>query len=104
MTNYGYACVFWTQGGVTLYCTDPQMLESIFTELKKLVPSCKRAAEAFKLASGEVLGYSVHRLQGQDNLIFLWVVKQLCLQGWEPFEAKDLPLSPWAAIHLRKAN
>ena len=90
--------------GVTLYSTDPKMLDWILSELKRVstdfgITGCK--IETFSLPSGEKYVVQIHQLQGKDYLVLWWILTQLCHQGWEPF-AKD-ETAPYD-YHLRREN
>ena len=89
MGSSGFAQIYWCSSGVTLYCTDSEVFESVLEELKKLIPSC-RVHSKTELISGEIYHCEIDKLKGQDKKVGVWVMKQLCLQGWEPFESGDI--------------
>ena len=71
-----------------LLSTDPQVLNWVLAELKKLVPSCRVEWEA-KDVSGETYECMIKDLkvnrQKVSNQVKWWVIRELCKQGWEPF-------------------
>ena len=85
MGSSGFAQIEWCGSGVTLYCTDSEVFESVLEELKRLVPSCR--VQKNELISGEIYWCWISKLRGQDMGVGFWIMKQLCLQGWEPFES-----------------
>ncbi len=96
MIANGYTRVYWTESGVFLSSTDSQVMDSVFEEVKGFIPG----ATLFKnwrgvLPTGETYTYTMQKLQGRDGDVAWWIVKQLCLQGWEPFAVEG------NAIHLR---
>jgi len=59
------------------------VLNWIFAEVQKFYPysQIKRRSE---LSSGEIYGVVIGKLDYEWS-VHWWIVKQLCLQGWEPF-------------------
>ena len=85
MNISGYAMIQWSTFGVQLFCTDENMITWILDELKKFIPSYKLANQT-KLISGEIYGVRIEKLQSNDDVVAYWILKQLVLRGWEPFE------------------
>jgi hypothetical protein len=96
MKGNRYTRVGWTEAGVFLSSTDPDVLDWVFDDVQKFIPT----ATLFRdwrgvLPSGETYSYTIQKLKGTDRDVAWWIVKQLCLQGWEPFAVEG------STIHLR---
>ena len=85
MESYAYTEIDATGSGIWLCSTDSESLERILTELRKSIPSLE-SRESSLLSSEDVYLLSLKRLQGQDVRVAFWILKQLCQQGWEPYE------------------
>lgn len=84
MGSSGFAQISWGEGYVDLSCTDSEVLESVLEELEKLVPSYR--VEKTESFSGEIYWCRIDKIRHQEVWdVGFWVMKQLCLQGWEPF-------------------
>ena len=81
---YAYTYVSGSGGTERFYLesTLPDVLDWVLAELKKLEPRC-RIAESSRLPSGELCAVWVTKLNGLG--VAIWVIKELCLKGWEPF-------------------
>jgi len=76
--------------------TDSQVLDWILAELKKVKTGFRASAD--KLPSGEEYFLRIDRLGSKDLEVGWWILKQLCLQEWEPFAVhKDVGIY----YHLR---
>jgi len=75
-----------------LNSTDPQVLNWVLAELKKLVPSCRVDWEG-KDVSGETYACQINGLKVNrekvSSQVKWWVIRELCKQGWEPFDCGD---------------
>lgn len=90
MKSYKYLSVssLWEIGKLDLVSTDSQVLDWFLAELQKVFPTCSVRDEYGKFPSGEKCSCCIDWPKGESwvaGLAHLWVVKQLCLQGWEPF-------------------
>jgi hypothetical protein len=85
MRNSGLAELRWGPYGVSLYCTDAKVLENILEGLKRFIPNYK--VHTIESLSGETNFWQISELQGQDRKVGAWVLQQLCLHGWEPFDS-----------------
>lgn len=99
MESYEYTLVQFTGYGIDLRSTHSGVLDWILGELKKLIAF--RMSREDQLPSGETFRCYIDRFEGkrvvgEKNMhICWWIVKQLCLQGWEPFAGED------GSVHLR---
>jgi len=87
MEQYKFAKVVSSDTGIRLYCTDETNLDSLITQLKQLFPNM-RLEETHKLPSGEIYAYLLKGLDYDD--VRWWLIKYLCLQGWEPFDVASV--------------
>jgi len=83
MKTYGYAYLQ-LSGYVHLTCTDPEVFDWIYAEVRKLIPSARMSVWAQYL-SDEPCSVKLDKLQGKDVEVRNWIMKTLCLHGWEPF-------------------
>ncbi len=101
----GYAKIESSSSGVDILCTDVNIIEWLLEELKKYIPSDQLlGARGRPLISGEIYEIGIRKLQGKDDIVAFWALKQFVLQGWEPFETRgDFPSRSIyeASIHLR---
>jgi hypothetical protein len=93
MGSYALASVSASNEGVRLWSTDWGTLDRITDELKKFIPRYSIKEER-NLLSGEIYFYWIANLQNRDYEVGAWIVKQLCLQGWEPFAAESFAGQP----------
>jgi len=102
MGSSGLARIYFSDShGVAVECTDSEAIESVLDELKKLVPSCRvRKAETI---SGETYHWGISKLRDQDWAVAFWIIKQLCLQGWEPFSTSDNSYGDLKWLNLRRS-
>lgn len=99
MKRNGYTRVNWTEAGVFLSSTDSHVMDWVLDEVKKWLPTMTLFRDwRGELPSGETYTYTMQKLQGRDRDVAWWIVKQLCLQGWEPFAAEG------STIHLRLSS
>jgi uncharacterized ubiquitin-like protein YukD len=85
MKESGYTEVSWSSSGIVLLSTHPQVIDWVLLELKRLIPSYQIRFEN-RLFSGERYFCQLERLEKKDEQVWWWIVRQLTLQGWEPFE------------------
>jgi len=85
MKRFGYAEVSWGSSGIVLLSTDPQVIDWVLSELKKFISSFQIRFEN-RLFSGERYFCQLERLEKKDEQVWWWIVRQLTLQGWEPFK------------------
>jgi len=69
-----------------LESTDPQTVNWLLSEIKQTIPKFK-IKELVELPSGPCRVY-VEKIPW-DYSLWTWVVKQLCLKGWEPFSGDN---------------
>ena len=72
---------------VILGSTDSQVLDWISAEAQKLYPSSQVRKD--KLPSGEVYGVFISEIGYDAIVLYWWILKQLCLKGWEPFAVEE---------------
>lgn len=84
MRSFKYLRLHFSGFGIFVRCTDQTATEGIVNEVRKIMPSCETGTNS-------KLGLTwLKRLQNRDMEIGNWVVRQLCLQGWEPFAATSI--------------
>lgn len=101
MQKYVYVRLYETSPLV--WATDPSVLDWIFGEVKKHVPTCAIRNEDYDLA-GVRVGFTLHQLQNKELLVAKWLIRLLCDNGFEPFEvtpASDSGMLRW--LHFRRA-
>ena len=83
--------------------SDPSILSWVFTEAKKLIPSCATRAEFYDV-TGERVSFQLHQLNNKDFEVYVWLIKLLCENGYEPFEMIDIGKYTTAPnfLHFRK--
>ena len=89
--------------GVTLESTDDSVVRQMAAEAKELIPSC-RVVHGDRLPGGKAYKVTVHKLQDKDADVAWWMIRKLCLDGWEPLGGW-LPFD-WSsgALLLDRAN
>lgn len=107
MPNYAYAEVTlglkWGARAVRLESTDDGTVQQMAAEVKELIPSC-RVQQGERLPSGEAYNIKVDRLNDRAVDAAWWMLRKLCLDGWEPLGGW-LPLDwSFSALALDKAN
>jgi len=103
MGSYKYVRVCPAEPYVTLFSTDPQLVEWILVELKKIIPSYGFVRKTKDL-SGQTYECALKHLQGKDPEVWMWIIQQLCLKGWEPFAVSEKVVSDHSSctyIHFR---
>jgi hypothetical protein len=84
-----YKCLkLWTSGSaVNIESTDSEAVEQLLAELRKSMHF--EVKELDKHSFGGVAQVHVYALSNKDYAVYWWMVKQLCLQGWEPFVEEE---------------
>jgi len=87
-----------TAGGFDVLTTHPQIIRELLAVAAQIVPGAKFWDSD---ASHRV---HFHALKRKDRLVAFELVRYLCDQGWEPFEA-HLESRPYVGgtVYLRKA-
>ena len=105
MKKYLYVKVRFTD----VWSTDPSILDFIYYELQKVIPTCATRNEKQDIA-GERISYQLHQLQNKDSQITDWITKLLCNNGFDPFDffylgsgAGDTSIQAHMELHFRKA-
>ena len=102
LLSHPFAQVQWTSTGVRFICTDDAILDAILVQLKKYDPKYIIPL-TWELISGETICWKIEKLQAKDMETGLWLVKQLCQQGWEPFESERIELGSGSGfVSLRR--
>jgi hypothetical protein len=99
----GYARIIHSASDLQIYCTDEKMIEWVCSEIIKLFPA-SRINHKRQLISGEDYFCEIDKLpNGKESDIAFWTLKQFCLKGWEPFEAKEgvFSVNTYSTILLR---
>ena len=73
-----------SEHGISLQCTDPQIIAWILTDLKK-VGFGYRLKGKREFPSGEMYSCTIDKLRGRALDVYFWIITQLCKRGWEPF-------------------
>ena len=84
MKTYKYAKVH-PQYHVEMYSTDPQVINWILSELKKIIPTFSFTRKSTTDFSGKAFEFRIDQLQNKDYIVGMWIIQQLCQNGWEPF-------------------
>ena len=101
MARYAYTHIEWDEdfgGYIMLESTDPQVIDMFHIQVKQLVPNCQLAAwipwpggdcQPTGDPTGEAWWARADKVWKGDRVhaeaLGFWIVKQLCLEGWEPF-------------------
>ena len=95
MKKYAYFRVGWNLqklgGGVFLRSTDTTTLEWILVRLEEKLKEAGKHSHKTGLVvkycefDGMKPGVNLNKLSNCDGTIALWIIKQLCDNGWEPF-------------------
>ena len=91
-------------GRLDLVSTDSQVLDWVLVELPKVFPTCfVKDDYVGEFPSGEKCSCRIDwpkKEKWTAGSGCLWAVKQLCLQGWEPFQVEE---TRWhgSTYHLR---
>ena len=102
MNTSGYAKIDYRGSGVRVYYTDEKVIEWILQERKKYIPSYRTVGDNRQLISGEVYEFWIDKLQSKDEIVAFWILKQLVLRGWEPFQIRGgFPNISDSEIHLK---
>jgi hypothetical protein len=72
----------WGFGQVFLWCTERQ--DELLAELGKVLPCQVKPVER-AVYNGDEFWWRMDGFGGRHAYAFGWIVRQLCLQGWEPF-------------------
>ena len=85
MERYDYAKVLQTSDHeLQITCTASEEITSMITQLKQFYPSILVDDANGTLPSGEEYDWLIKKLSFDINNATWWVIKQLCLHGWEP--------------------
>jgi hypothetical protein len=100
MEKYIYVRIL---SGNYIWASDPSVLNWIFTEVKKHIPSCATRNELHDVI-GERVSFQLHQLNSKDTEVYMWLLKLLCENGYEPFEVIDAGtfISVPNILHFRK--
>lgn len=80
------------QGVVWFSGTDRQDAEEILAEQRELFPQWRiRYRSAYTSDSGDEAGWCVDRCGGRHRYALWWLIRQMCLRGWEPFAVAHDP-------------
>ena len=88
MSTWRYTRLTWVRdGGNSLYPIDSETQDWISANLKKFFPSLKIVRKSD--FSGEAYLYQIENIKDKGPDIHYWILKQLCVKGWEPFQISD---------------
>ncbi len=85
-----------TPGGFNVITTHPEVIRELAAVAAQIVPGAKFRDS---LASHWV---HFHALKDEDTLVAFELVRYLCDQGWEPFEAQLEGHHVGGTVYLRK--
>jgi hypothetical protein len=92
MDIYQVAEVGERQGVVSISCTHRQEPQEILAELRRLFPDYRvRSDQEHTSDSGDETGWLIDKCGGRHRYALWWLVRQLCLRGWEPFAVAHEP-------------
>jgi hypothetical protein len=98
MSIWRYTRLVWVRdGGNSLYLTDPETRDWISANLKRFFPSLKIVYKSD--FSGEAYFCQIENVKDKGPEIHYWILKQLCLKGWEPFQISEETNT--LRVHLR---
>jgi len=101
--RYGYALVIWQAFSfVEIQSTEPELLTELTKQVQEKLPKChpERLLNVF----GEDYVLNLKKLSNKDQEVGLWIIRELCHQGWEPFatEVAGQGAAPSHNTHFRK--
>ena len=92
MDGYQVAEVGERQGAVWLSCTHAEEAKEILAELKQRFPQWRvRPRKEYTSESGDEAGWFIDKCEGRHRYALWWLIRQLCLRGWEPFAVAQEP-------------
>lgn len=102
MKKYGYTVVSYSREGLRIESTDASVLQRAKAEITKLAPKCsclsasliKMNDPSYKLPNGDYYYDSFSKLDGKDQELGWWLIKDLLSNGWEPFDSRGSVISP----------
>ena len=89
MRSWKYLRIGITSSGVGVGSTDAEALNWVATLVRKHLPASQVDAKE-KLPTGEVYSIFLTQLHKQDFPVGHLILKQLCLNGWEPIAVNEL--------------
>ena len=99
MHRFGLSQIYYSEVGVGLVSTDPELVAALISVLSASYPSHKRKDLA-TFAEGQPHRCLFQGFQGHDRDVAWWLAARMGDDGWEPFSI-DFE-GPPAAIWLRK--
>ncbi len=100
--RYKYLRIWATRRGILITTPHKEVVEWVMSKVREHVPHAQ-------LEVVYEARYRIHKLDGNDVDIAIWILGELCRNGWEPFAITTLPTDTpafrWTgvaeAIHLR---
>ncbi|MCI0580439.1 MAG: hypothetical protein L0332_35965 [Chloroflexi bacterium] len=88
--------------GIQLTSTDPKILDWLYNSLS--ASTALKVEEVRHFHSGEKYQISVAVPIAQLDQVWIWLIKTLCFNGWEPFSTHQItePESGMYFIHFRR--
>ena len=86
MRSWKYAHLY-TSAGIRLQSSDPLLIDWGLAQLRNQDPSGR--ANAFELHTGQKYEFIWHPKDVKVSYLALWLLSQLLLLGWEPFQVED---------------
>lgn len=88
MKTYKFFDVQLMAGEIRLWCSDPSIVTRIIAELEKTT-RFSVAHNVLDLSQdlypGQSGHYILNKFKGMHEAAFVWILRQLCEEGWEPF-------------------
>ena len=78
MSGYHYL----TLHGTTVTCTDPATLDWVVAQVRKYIPSAEVRNEQREALTGEQYQLQLHRLDGKDKQVNIYLRRSLPPAGW----------------------
>lgn len=97
-TMWGDKQGFVNYTNLNLYCTHVGVLDWLIEKAKEHAPKLD-SRYVQKDIAGETCFLQLHKLDGKDERIARWLLKELCEHGWEPFNV--LTAKDFQVMHLR---
>jgi hypothetical protein len=70
---------------IEVVSTDDKVVEWITEQIKKMSPNVEIFTESTNLPQVKNLRRKFNKMNYEQNSIGLWLIQQLCRDGWEPF-------------------
>ncbi len=98
----GFAGLSTRMQGIFVETTELAISDWLVALVRTQCPDCK----VYRLQDGSETSVRVSNLHNRDYAVLLWLVGEMCCQGWEPFDAasaySDNGFSSYKLFHMRR--